>query len=101
MAATRLSSPQQFILALNGKPVYIGTIAASTVSANLTVPSGTLLLLQPDVDCFVSVSTTAVASSSLKVKADDTLTVLVGSADTKVSAITATGTANVKVFSLS
>jgi len=98
--ANRLSSERNLLFALNGRPTYVNSISASTTSANLTVGDGALLLIQPSADVFIHVGSTAVAASSVKVAADEKFYLMLRKGETTISAITASGTSTVKVFTL-
>lgn len=85
---------------------YLGTIAASTTSKNqsttavpFTIPPLALLSIQCDADAFVAVnSSTAVATTSVKIIADQLFQTSLGAADQNVSIILASGTTNCRIF---
>jgi enterochelin esterase-like enzyme len=92
--------------ALNGSPSYQETISASTTSAknSTALAGGSVVLLQSDADFYLvpgTSSTTATEAAGVLVAADEKFFFILGSTQTHVAVITASGTASVKVFTLS
>lgn len=99
--------------ALNGVPSLLGTILVTTSSLsngttgtpfNNTTPylTGKVLLLQPDAACFVMFGSTSATAlvTSVKLAADEKFYVMMGRDTGFVAAITATGTANLRVYEM-
>lgn len=93
---------------------HLGVITATTTAKNntntavpFTLAQGERILIQPDVACyvgFVATTTGAVTSGAtgtgLQVEAGQTLELPVGNRLRYLSAVTAAGTVNLKVFRL-
>ena len=93
-------------LALNGRHTYLETVASTspTAARNATAfTGGQCIQIQSDAACYVtagSSTVTATAAAGLKLAADEKYMLVLGEADTHVSVLAVSGTANVKFFSL-
>jgi hypothetical protein len=95
------------IKALNGSPTYLGTVTSTGASATnastatpFTLTRGSLLLLQADATVYVVSGASVSSSNGVKVAADEKFYLLLTSEQTTLAVISASGTANVKVFRL-
>ena len=105
----RLDSNQQ-IPALSRLPHYLGTIVAtttaednSTTADDFDIPAGALVVFQPDAACYVSAEFDAsaiTADNALLFGANELVTGMLWSTETKLAAKAVSGTVNVKVFLL-
>jgi hypothetical protein len=91
-------------LALNGRHTYSQTVTATTSTANATAfVGGSLLQIQPDTACYVTVGAsgvTAAAASGLRLEANEKYMLVLGESDTHVAVLPVTGTSVVKFFLL-
>ena len=107
MAFTRPLDVAQQMQALNGTPVYLGTIAATTTSSTnaFTIPSGSVLMISPDaavqiLPVLTSTSTVTTATGfPLAANEKFILGMDPGQTYNWIAAIAAT-TANVRVYAM-
>lgn len=102
------------IRAVNGSPVLLGTITAATTKNNhdtavAFVNTGTglanrMLILQPDVACYVTFGTantvTATALTGVKLAADEKFPVIMSATHGWIAALAVSGTCVLKVWEL-
>lgn len=107
VAAPRVSGMTNALQQINGQPSYVGTIAStsptekdnSNTGTPFTMSSGYAYLIQCDAAAYVLPGTTAATSANgLKLAADDRFLLLFDSSTTKLHVLSASGTANCKVF---
>lgn len=113
MANTRAYNDSTVLL--SGAPVFLGVIDATTTSktnaqattafgANEPYLTGKTLLIQPSAEIYLGVSRTSsgtvTTSNGVKVLADERVVICMDSAYAYLAAITASGTANVRVWEL-
>lgn len=104
----RLLDQRQFVVTLNGSPTYVGTIQSTgttttTLSAGALTP-GRTYLLQADAKAYFAPQTssagTVTTANGTLIGADGSFVVCLKNTQTHIAVISATGTANVKVFLL-
>lgn len=84
-----------------GRPTYNQSVATSTTSATSTaLDAGQSVMLQADVDTFVTIGAVAVAANSFLLVAKERLVLTLGSGDTVISAILSASTGTLKIFTL-
>lgn len=114
MPALRPSSPSATTLKLNGTPVLLGTIVATTTKNNNDTATpfnntgdalkGKTLLIQTDTACYILPGTantaTVTTSNGVKLGADER--VILGMADEYgwLAGLAVSGTSNIKVWEL-
>ena len=87
-----------FMQALNGRHERVATASATTTTSATTLTAGGHYVLPPDADVFVVVGPTATVANGLKIAANSTWPITLGSGDTQLSFITSSGSASVKIF---
>lgn len=110
-AVTRETTETRLMLALNGRPTYLGRISATTSAKNNTsatafaIPDDAKVLLicvdaavriLPDIDTTTDITT----SNGVPLQANTCFWMILKTVDVYLQAITATGTANVDVWRL-
>lgn len=89
---------------------YLGTIVATATAKNnadtaapFTIPTGTRVLAQPDVSCFIALVKSggaATTSTGLQLDAAEKFEFSAGTRLPLVSAITSAGTVNLKIYAV-
>lgn len=101
-------SPAQTTVRLNGSPAYVGTItsggtSSTTLSAGSLTP-GCCYVLEADAKCYFAAQTssagTVTTANGKQIAADGDFYVWLKSDQTHIAVISASGTANVKVFKM-
>ena len=110
----RLLPTDQYLKALNGTPVLLGTIVATTTKNNDDTATpfnntgdalkGKTVVLQSDTACYVKAGTvdtvTVTAATGLLLEANEKYVLSLGSNYGWIAALAVSGTSNVKVFEL-
>lgn len=106
-----LIAPPNQLPALNKFGHYLGSIVATTTpkdnsdtASSFTIPDGALVLIQPDVACYVSsqyASAAITAANSELMAANEKRTGFLWTGETKIAAKAVSGTVTLKVFLLS
>lgn len=115
MANQRNEATQNLLVSLNGEHVFQGIITAtgtakdnSNTSTPFTLTAGMCLLVQPDADCYIlggasSGITAGATGNGLKLVAGTIYTLMLRAGTTQqtlLSAVTDSGTVNLKVWNL-
>lgn len=112
--ATNPPGPAYLLGPLNGTPVLLGTIVATTTKNNndTAVPfantgealQGKVLLIQPDAACYVlpgaASTATVTTSNGVKLQADERAIITMQSGYGFLACVSVSGTTNLKVWEL-
>lgn len=108
MSTDRLLDLRKVMQALNGTFTHLGTISATTTSGvnSFSIPAGSMVLIQVSAPVFIKPGTAATTvgasgSDGIKLDTDEKYVFTLGSSQTHIAAMTASGTSSVKVFRLS
>jgi hypothetical protein len=113
MGILRNTNPASMAALLNGTPVLLGTVIATTTKNNHDTATpfnntgdalkGKLLMLQPDAACYINFATTnagTATTSAIKLAADERVVVSMTEAHGWVACVSASGTTNLRVWEL-
>jgi hypothetical protein len=101
---------EQQLPALNGSPQFLGVVVATTTKNNadtavpFTIPTGAVLLLQPDTACYLKAATastgTVTTANGVLLAANEKFTVMLATDEAWVACLAVSGTTNLKVWQL-
>lgn len=113
MGILRNTNPSSMSARLNGTPVLLGTIVATTTKNNHDTAvafnntgdalKGKLLMLQPDAACYIdfgTANTGTATTSAIKLAADERVVVSMTEAHGWVACVSVSGTTNLRVWEL-